>query len=88
MIATLWPVADESTGLLMQQFYRRRHTARLTKAEALRQAQLAFIRGQQPAIAAVDARGKPRLSESRAESASRYAHPFYWAPFILMGNWL
>jgi CHAT domain-containing protein len=18
---------------------------------------------------------------------SRYAHPFYWAPFILMGNW-
>ena len=19
---------------------------------------------------------------------ARYAHPYYWAPFILMGNWL
>jgi CHAT domain-containing protein len=20
-------------------------------------------------------------------NSTRYAHPFYWAPFILMGNW-
>jgi len=23
-----------------------------------------------------------------ANAAAPYAHPYYWAPFILMGNWL
>jgi CHAT domain-containing protein len=23
-----------------------------------------------------------------ADPGAPYAHPFYWAPFILMGNWL
>jgi CHAT domain-containing protein len=75
VIATLWPVADESTGLLMQNFYRLRESGRLTKAEALRQAQLAMIAGRGPAA-------------SGAEAGPRYAHPYFWAPFILMGNWL
>ena len=65
VMATLWPVADASTGLLMQHFYRLRVGAGgVSKAEALRQAQLLLLRGQP------------------------YAHPFFWAPFILMGNWL
>jgi len=63
VLATLWPVADQSTALLMADLYKRRQSQRLTKIEALRQAQLGLL--AQP----------------------RYAHPFYWAPFILMGNW-
>src|ERR1035437_1281420 len=63
VLATLWPVADQSTTTLMAEMYRRRHEQHLTKIEALRQAQLSLL--AQP----------------------RYAHPFYWAPFILMGNW-
>jgi CHAT domain-containing protein len=63
VLATLWPVADQSTALLMADLYKRRQSQRLTKIEALRQAQLGLM--AQP----------------------RYAHPFYWAPFILMGNW-
>jgi CHAT domain-containing protein len=69
VIATLWPVADESTGQLMQHFYRLRDVEKLSKAAALKQAQL-------------------RLLQAEAGGASRFAHPFYWAPFILMGNWL
>jgi len=64
VLATLWPVADQSTATLMAEMYRRREEQKLTKTEALRQAQLSLL------------------------SQSRYAHPFYWAPFILMGNWL
>lgn len=64
VLATLWPVADQSTAKLMAEMYRRRQEQKLTKTEALRQAQLLLL------------------------SQSRYAHPFYWAPFILMGNWL
>jgi CHAT domain-containing protein len=63
VLATLWPVADQSTALLMADLYKQRQSQRLTKIEALRQAQLGLM--AQP----------------------RYAHPFYWAPFILMGNW-
>lgn len=64
VLATLWPVADQSTATLMSDMYRRRQNQKLTKTEALRQAQISL------------------------QSQSRYAHPFYWAPFILMGNWL
>lgn len=74
VIATLWPVADESTGLFMQHFYRLREEKKLTKADALRQAQLLLIRGQ------------PVLAGAKPDAP--FAHPYFWAPFILMGNWL
>jgi CHAT domain-containing protein len=45
VIATLWPVADASTGLFMQQMYQRRQEQGLSKTEALRQAQLALLQG-------------------------------------------
>jgi CHAT domain-containing protein len=69
VLATLWDVNDASTSRLMSDFYRRwvAHPAD-GKAEALRQAQLAFLHPP---------------SEQEAE----YAHPFYWAPFVLMGNY-
>jgi CHAT domain-containing protein/tetratricopeptide (TPR) repeat protein len=48
VIATLWPVADASTSLLMREFYRRRRTGALCKAEALREAQLFLLHGADP----------------------------------------
>jgi CHAT domain-containing protein len=63
-LATLWSVDDESTAQLMVQFYQGLAQTKLTKAEALRQAQLALQ--QQP----------------------DFQHPYYWAPFVLVGNWL
>ncbi len=65
VMATLWPVVDESTSLFMKQFYQLREQNKLTKAEALRQAQRSMI-----------------------SSGAKFAHPYYWAPFVLMGNWL
>ncbi len=47
----------------MAETYRQREAQRLSKIEALRQAQLTLQR------------------------EPNYAHPFYCAPFILMGNW-
>ena len=86
VIATLWPVADESTGLLMQRFYQVRESGKLTKAEALRQAQIEFIQVRHTPGADAAQRG---LSTPNApKPASSYTHPYYWAPFILMGNWL
>ncbi len=57
----------------MQAFYRARGEERaMTKAAALREAQIAMLRGS---IRSSD----PKLD---------LRHPYFWAPFVLMGNWL
>ena len=64
-LATLWSVKDESTALLMAQFYQTlSQPVERSKAESLRQAQIALLRHPE------------------------FNHPFYWAPFVLVGNWL
>jgi CHAT domain-containing protein len=95
VIATLWPVADRSTGLLMRHLYRFRQQQGMTKAEGLREAQLAFIRGTELGPATLEAESGANREGAGAgpgisggDPSRPYAHPFYWAPFILMGNWL
>jgi CHAT domain-containing protein len=63
-LATLWSVRDESTAELMAEFYQALAQTEVSKAEALRQAQLVLLH------------------------KAPYEHPFYWAPFVLIGNWL
>lgn len=63
-LASLWNLDDESSALLMSQFYRELADRKEIKAEALRKAQLKLL--QNP----------------------RYQHPRYWAPYVLLGNWL
>ncbi|MDW8200635.1 MAG: CHAT domain-containing protein [Cyanobacteriota bacterium SKYGB_h_bin112] len=62
-LATLWAVEDQSTADLMIEFYRQVTQPGITRAEALRRAQLKLLRGN-------------------------YEHPYFWAPFVLVGNWL
>ncbi len=98
VLATLWQVGDRSTCMLMQNFYRLRvENPGITRAEALNRAQLMFVRGETMAGTTKDATRGMRVSApdkkdetelSAADSTEACKHPFYWAPFILMGNWL
>jgi CHAT domain-containing protein len=64
-LASLWCAHDEATGELVTKFYEElRDHPQAGKAMALRQAQLALIKGD------------------------AYSHPIYWAPFLLIGDWL
>ncbi|MGB3510200.1 MAG: tetratricopeptide repeat protein [Microcoleaceae cyanobacterium] len=71
-LASLWQVDDLGTQILMINFYRALKIGNMTKAEALRQAQLSLISG----------------SASSREQAEKLTHPYYWASFILIGNGL
>ncbi len=96
VLASLWSVSDASTSQLMQQFYRRREAVPGTsKAAALQAAQLSLLHGSAApggaatrGTSAVAIRGaNAALPPFVADPNAPYAHPFYWAPFILIGNW-
>ena len=63
-LASLWTVNDESTAQFMIKFYQELLNSGVTKAEAVRQAQIYLLK------------------------QSKYKHPYFWAPFILVGSWL
>ena len=63
-LASLWFVNDQSSTLLVTEFYRHLRQPGVTKARALQQAQLKMI------------------------GDNRFSHPGYWAPYLLIGNWL
>lgn len=63
-VATLWFVSDPATAQLMTQFYQELANTTITKAEALRRAQVALLK------------------------SSEYREPRYWAPYVMVGNWL
>jgi CHAT domain-containing protein len=71
-VSSLWEVEDQSTGLLMEEFYRRLKKGE-SKAEALRQAKLELIQS--------------KVELKALGMRESLAAPFYWAPFILVGDW-
>ena len=96
VLASLWQVNDASTSQLMQKFYE--HLAQdsaavtVTKAEALQAAQLQFIRQQ---VTAPEGQGRATIrltptdgGRSATGATKDLSHPYYWAPFILIGNGL
>lgn len=97
VIATLWPIADESTAQFMQQFYSQREGKKLLKVEALRLAQLALMNGtaESTETSDIDRANIGQKAVQQTAGAKRYrtdpkkpfAHPYFWAPFVLMGNW-
>ena len=52
---------------------------------------MALLHGEARGAAAEGERGIQRLAATDAfkpDPKAPYAHPYYWAPFMLMGNWL
>ena len=87
VMASLWLVNDPATALLMRDFYTQLATGKLTKAEALRQTQISFLNGTRTTQSFTDlARAGVRLYIPGQLPVNSLAHPYYWAPFILIGN--
>ncbi|MEA5463908.1 CHAT domain-containing protein [Leptothoe sp. PORK10 BA2] len=82
-ISSLWAVDDGGTQILMGEFYKALLLGNLSKTAALQQAQLALIN-----INENSDRGGLELAESIGLDPNNLSHPYYWAPFILIGNGL
>ncbi|MBD2181438.1 tetratricopeptide repeat protein [Planktothrix sp. FACHB-1355] len=88
-IASLWSISDGGTQVLMNAFYAGLQKENITKAEALRQAQIALITGNSTVAVSEEQRGIAVRAVSQGSASvvsNRLNHPFYWAPFILIGN--
>jgi len=93
VVASLWKVDDSSTAQLMGGFYKNLKT--MTKVEALRHAQLQLIRGKTNSdllarrgiggVGRLDEAPPPKTSAPESGSVST-SHPYFWAPFILVGD--
>jgi CHAT domain-containing protein len=81
-VTSLWKVDDAATQTLMAEFYNNLWQKKLGKLEALRQAQLTMLRRYDPTQSRL--RGLQEVAEDRAP-APRSA--YYWAAFILSGDW-
>lgn len=75
-VASLWNVPDEATQQLMIDFYDGLWSKKLSRGEALRQAQLAMLR-----------EGSKKLPGVKAEYRGARLPPFCWAAFELSGDW-
>jgi CHAT domain-containing protein len=87
-LASLWYVSDQGTLALMTDFYEQLKVAPI-KSEALRQAQLAMIKGEVRLEDGVlrtpstDVILPPQLAVLRNQ---KLQHPYYWAAFTMIGN--
>ena len=90
VIASLWLVNDAGTSQLMQQFYQNLSTGKMTKSQALREAQIAMIQGkiQSSNTERSSVNYTPGQSRNSESISHNLSHPYYWSPFILIGNGL
>ncbi|MFB8789235.1 MAG: CHAT domain-containing protein [Potamolinea sp.] len=87
-LGSLWYVSDEGTLGLMTEFYKELKQAPI-KAEALRRAQLAMLRGEVRLKGGklIASRETISLPSPLAQMGDRdLSHPYYWSAFTLIGN--
>ncbi len=92
VMSSLWQVSDLGTQILMNTFYQALSTG-VTKVEALQIAQTALI-DETASVEELNLADRgvgvvsTRDNASTTIADSGYSHPYYWAPFILIGNGL
>jgi CHAT domain-containing protein len=87
-LASLWNVSDEGTLGLMSEFYQQLEEAPI-KAEALRQAQLAMVKGKVRIKGGklVTSEGEFPLPPELVKLGDRdFSHPYFWSAFTMVGN--
>jgi CHAT domain-containing protein/tetratricopeptide (TPR) repeat protein len=83
VIVSLWSVESNSTAILMKDFYTRLKPGR-SKEEALRLAKQAL---KNQSLRTDDVSRGVQVAGRDRQGTTGTSHPFFWAPFILIGEW-
>ena len=83
VIVSLWSVESNSTAVLMKRFYSHLKLGR-SKEEALR---LAKQELKSQSLASSDLSRGVTIAVRDKKIQTGASHPFFWAPFILIGEW-
>jgi CHAT domain-containing protein len=86
-VTSLWKVDDAATQALMVEFYKNLWERRMSKLEALRQAQLTMLNRYDSSSGELKARGLTLTNPGQKASADTRLAPYYWASFVLSGDW-
>ena len=79
-ITSLWKIPDRATMPLMQRFYENLWDKKMSKLEALREAQIWMLKEGRP-------RGLDLDEPAAKKPESGRLPPKYWAAFVLSGDW-
>jgi CHAT domain-containing protein/tetratricopeptide (TPR) repeat protein len=84
-VTSLWKVPDAATQALMTRFHRNLWEKRMPKLEALREAQLWMIQEgrKHPELGLRGGLERPEPKPNERDPVS----PYYWAAFVLSGDW-
>lgn len=86
VVASLWKVPDAATGRLMQRFYENLWKRKLGRLDALREAQIWMLReAQTTALGEAGNRGLDIETQPALQAGA--LPPYYWAAFVLSGDW-
>jgi CHAT domain-containing protein len=90
VVASLWKVNDESTSKMMNLFYKNLKSNK--KVEALRSSQIEMIRGKtgKGIVRGVGGITGPKGKKEDLKQQTTVvdgSHPYFWAPFVLFGDW-
>jgi len=87
VIASLWNVDDAATKTLMVEFYTNLWEKKLSKLEALHKAQLTMLREYDRKAGKLRGPGAERPFDPGRAKDAKSLSPFYWASFVLSGDW-
>jgi len=89
-VGSLWYASDQGSLALMTEFYSQLQTAPI-KTAAMRQAQLAMLKGQvrfeNAQLVLSDNRHIPLPSKIAPPGKITLSHPFFWSGYTMIGNW-
>jgi CHAT domain-containing protein len=85
-IMSLWKVSDDATQALMVAYYKRLQAGE-GRTDALRQVQMAMLRGELSPAKAIHSGQRETSDAGEKVTTKDYKHPYYWAAFIPSGEW-